>query len=182
MPCDGGSLIDRMLLADDARLTDLTAQAAEALLARRLKLVTAESCTGGWLAKLCTDRPGSSRWFAHGLVSYSNAAKQRLLEVSAETLAHDGAVSQATVEAMAIGAKAHHPDIVSVAISGVAGPDGGTTQKPVGLVWCAWALPCGAVHSAAEHFAGDRDAVRRQSLVLALTGLVSRLGEKPQSG
>lgn len=168
--------------ADDARLHELTGQLAETLLGRALQLVTAESCTGGWLAKLCTDRPGSSRWFAHGVVTYSNAAKQRLLGVSETALDQDGAVSQSVVEAMASGAKADDPGVVTVAISGVAGPEGGTAEKPVGLVWCGWALPGGRVMSAAEQFAGDRDAVRRQALVLALTGLLSRLGEAPHTG
>jgi nicotinamide-nucleotide amidase len=138
------------------------------------RLVTAESCTGGWIAKVCTDQPGSSAWFEEGLVTYSNAAKQARLAVPAETLARHGAVSAATAEAMARGAQAGIAGRVAVATTGVAGPGGGTADKPVGLVWFAWGLPAGQVVSEAVTFKGDRDAIRHQSVVHALDGLLMR--------
>lgn len=133
-------------------------------------LATAESCTGGWIAKTLTDLPGSSAWFAGGIVSYSNAAKHRLLGVSPETLAHHGAVSEETVQEMARGALRCFDATHAVAVSGVAGPEGGTEAKPVGTVWIAWADPSG-VRARLFDFPGDREAVRMHAVRAALAGI-----------
>ncbi|MGL4184219.1 MAG: CinA family protein, partial [Thiotrichaceae bacterium] len=122
-------------------LNSLIQALANQLQARRLSLATAESCTGGLIAKLCTDLPGSSAWFDCGFISYSNASKRRLLGVAAETLSQYGAVSEAVVKQMASGALQQSDAQVSVAISGIAGPGGGSAEKPVGMVCFAWALP-----------------------------------------
>ena len=167
---------------DDDALTALARDLASVLRARALRLVTAESCTGGWVAKVCTDLPGSSRWFEHGLVTYSNTAKTALLGVPNATLEAAGAVSGETAQAMARGAQGDVTERVAVAITGVAGPDGGTAAKPVGLVWFAWALPDGRVETQAEQFSGDRAAVRRQSVALALSGLTDRLTSSVRPG
>lgn len=142
------------------------------LAGRRQSLVTAESCTGGWLAKLVTDVPGSSAWFERGLVTYSNAAKVELLGVREQTIVAQGAVSAATVNEMAVGALARSHADIAVAISGVAGPDGGTPEKPVGLVWVAWAQRLRPAQAEQYQFSGDRDAVRLQAVEAALQGLI----------
>lgn len=154
-----------------------TAALALQLPRRRQSLVTAESCTGGWLAKACTDRPGSSAWFDRGFVTYSNAAKQELLGVSAATLERHGAVSRETVLEMVAGALARSQAHWAVAISGIAGPGGGSQAKPVGTVWFAWAGPNGWRLASTVQFEGDRDAVRRQAVATALQVLLERLDE-----
>lgn len=154
---------------------EIIGRLAEALLARGWMLATAESCTGGWIAKRITDRPGSSRWFERGLVTYGNSAKTDLLGVPAALLAVDGAVSEATVRAMVAGLLARSPVQAALAVSGVAGPEGGTAEKPVGLVWIAWGLRGAEPVARAFRFAGDRDAVRRQAVEAALGGLLERL-------
>jgi nicotinamide-nucleotide amidase len=145
------------------------------------QLVTAESCTGGWVAKLLTDVPGSSAWFERGFVSYTNRSKQELLGVDAGVLETHGAVSQACIEAMAAGALRHSPASHSLAISGIAGPGGGSPDKPVGLVWFAWGQrrPDGGleVQSIRQVFNGSRDAVRRQAVAFALQGVLDRTGD-----
>lgn len=148
----------------------LVARLAERLLTRGEWLASAESCTGGLLAKLCTDLPGSSGWFERGLVTYSNQAKQDLLGVDAELIAREGAVSEVVVLAMARGLLSRAPVQHAVAISGVAGPGGGTVAKPVGTVWVAWA---NAASSTAQclQLAGDRDAIRVAAAIAALEGL-----------
>ncbi len=148
---------------------------AERLLSRGLLLATAESCTGGMIAAACTDLAGSSAWFERGIVSYSNAAKIELLGVPAELIARHGAVSEAVARAMASGALAHSPAQVAVAVTGVAGPTGGSADKPVGTVWFAWATPQG-VWSERQVFAGDRAAVRSATVQHALAALLQRLG------
>ncbi|MBK1643920.1 damage-inducible protein CinA [Thiocapsa imhoffii] len=148
---------------------------AEHLQRARLRVAVAESCTGGWLAKVLTDRSGSSNWFDRGFVTYTNAAKQDMLGVSATTLATQGAVSEATVLEMVQGALARSQAQVAVAISGIAGPGGGSAEKPVGTVCLAWAWPSARSETARYHFLGDRDAVRRQSVMAALDGLLERL-------
>jgi nicotinamide-nucleotide amidase len=148
---------------------------AELMLRSGLRLAVAESCTGGWLAKVVTDLAGSSGWLDRGFVTYSNAAKQEMLGVRAETLAAQGAVSEAVVGEMAMGALRRSRAQVAVAISGVAGPGGGSPEKPVGTVCLAWALPEGRVETRRVHFDGDRDAVRRRSVQAAIDGLVERL-------
>jgi len=145
---------------------------AALLIARGDMLATAESCTGGWVAKVCTDLAGSSAWFERGFVTYSNEAKQEMLGVAAGTLASFGAVSEQTVVEMAAGALAHSRARWALAISGVAGPGGGTPDKPVGCVWLAWAGPDDWRLTRRCQFAGDRDAVRRQAVHTALQVLV----------
>ncbi|MGH8564673.1 MAG: CinA family protein [Gammaproteobacteria bacterium] len=147
-----------------------------ALSARGYKLVTAESCTGGWLAQAITAVPGSSGWFERGFVVYSNASKCELLGVRAETLARFGAVSIETAAEMAEGAlQASHAD-VSIAITGIAGPEGGTGEKPVGTVCLAWQGGPIPPHTRAFRIQGTRERVRRRAVMLALEGLIERLG------
>ena len=164
--------------ASDADLTGLAKRLGAALAARGERVVTAESCTGGWLAKAITDVPGSSQWFSHGLVTYSNDAKAQLLNVPQAALEADGAVSEATVRAMAEGARALTGADYAVAISGIAGPDGGTPDKPVGTVWFAW-LGRGADQSSeCRRFTGDREVVRRASVAWALRNLLAMVEPK----
>jgi len=136
-----------------------------------LRLVTAESCTGGWIAKVITDIAGSSEWFDCGLATYSYEAKQALLGVSPLTLEHFGAVSRETVLEMVAGALVHSGAGVAVAVTGIAGPGGGTPGKPVGTVWIAWKRRGGYPQAEVFHFDGDREAVRRQTVSAALEGL-----------
>jgi len=156
---------------DDASLQSLSAQLGERLRATRHMLVTAESCTGGWIAKAVTDVPGSSEWFDCGLAAYSYEAKQALLGVRPETLERFGAVSRETVLEMVSGALVHSGASLSVAVTGIAGPGGGTADKPVGTVWVAWKRRGGYAKAEVFHFEGDRDAVRRQTVDAALRGL-----------
>ena len=135
-------------------------------------IATAESCTGGWVAKVLTDIPGSSTWFDRGFVTYTNEAKQEMLGVRAETLATHGAVSEQTVSAMAQGAIERSRGTVAVAISGIAGPGGAMPEKPLGTVWFAWARQDGGVRCCCEHFDGGRDEVRHQAVAFALRGLI----------
>ena len=137
----------------------------------RQMLVTAESCTGGWIAKTVTDVAGSSDWFDCGLAAYSYEAKQRLLGVRAETLEHFGAVSRETVVEMVSGALVHSGATIAVAVTGSAGPGGGTDDKPVGTGWIAWKRRGGYPRAELFHFEGDREAVRRQTVGAALQGL-----------
>jgi nicotinamide-nucleotide amidase len=160
------------MLPTDRDLEALALRVGRALLVRSWRAATAESCTGGWIAKALTDVPGSSQWFDGGVVSYSNAAKQRLLGVSSELLAAHGAVSEPVVRAMAEGARTRSGVEVAVAVSGVAGPDGGTPEKPVGTVWLAWALPSGTIAERQE-IGGGREAVRRASVAYALERLLA---------
>jgi nicotinamide-nucleotide amidase len=152
----------------------LVEQLANALTARGWTMATAESCTGGLIAGACTDRAGSSDWFERGFVTYSNAAKTDLLGVPADLIAAHGAVSEPVARAMAAGALAHAPVQVAVAVTGVAGPSGGSADKPVGTVWLGWATPQG-VFTERQRFDGDRAAVRRATVAHALAGLLQRL-------
>lgn len=141
-------------------------------------LCTAESCTGGWISQAVTAVPGSSGWFGTGLVTYSNEAKMRLLSVRASTLEQFGAVSAETVEEMANGAlNVSHADW-AVAVSGVAGPGGGTAEKPVGLVWLAWMQRGRMPDSRRFVFDGDRRRIRLSAVEFAVAGLLERLGQK----
>jgi nicotinamide-nucleotide amidase len=146
----------------------------EALKRRGLTVATAESCTGGQISGAITDVPGSSGWFDRGFVTYSNAAKVEALGVRPETLAAHGAVSEATAAEMASGALARSAAAMAVAVTGIAGPDGGTAAKPVGTVCFAWARRGGAVDTAVHRFPGDRAAVRAATVAVALEGLVDR--------
>jgi nicotinamide-nucleotide amidase len=147
---------------------------AALLLAKQHKLATAESCTGGLIAAACTDLAGSSDWFERGFVTYSNAAKTAMLGVDAQLIETHGAVSEPVARAMAQGALQQSLAQVSVAVTGVAGPGGGSADKPVGTVWFAWGLPWG-VASEVQHFAGDRAAVRAATVDHALGRLVTLL-------
>ena len=138
------------------------------LKARGALLVTAESCTGGWAAQALTAIAGSSAWFERGFVTYSNAAKEEMLGVRAATLSRHGAVSEQTAREMALGALAHSRGTLALAITGVAGPTGGSAEKPVGTVCFAWARKGKPASAETRHFAGDREAVRRQSVEHAL--------------
>lgn len=135
---------------------------------------TAESCTGGWIAKVLTDVPGSSAVFGYGIVSYSDLAKASLLGVNPETLAEHGAVSEAVVREMASGVLEMSVTDIAVAVSGIAGPGGGSEEKPVGTVWFAWATDQG-VDTERQEFSGDRDAVRSKTVEHALKGIEERL-------
>jgi nicotinamide-nucleotide amidase len=153
---------------DDAVLKALAERAGQRLLAGGRTLALAESCTGGWVAKCLTDVPGSSRWFERGYVTYSNAAKQQSLGVAAEVLQTFGAVSRPAAEQMAAGALHASGADLAVAITGIAGPDGGTADKPVGLVWFARTQRGVAAIAIEERFTGDREAVRRAAVATAL--------------
>lgn len=157
---------------DTATLVETLAQA---LTVRGWTMATAESCTGGLIAGACTDRAGSSDWFERGFVTYSNAAKTELLGVPADLITAHGAVSEPVARAMAAGALRHAPVQVAVAVTGVAGPGGGSAAKPVGTVWFGWATPRG-VDAACLRFDGDRAAVRQATVAHALAGLLQRLG------
>lgn len=135
------------------------------------RLALAESCTGGWLAKLVTDVPGSSDWFDRGFVTYSDQAKREMLGVDEATLTDYGAVSGETARAMVAGALAQSGADVALAITGIAGPGGGSIDKPVGTVWFAWGRPGADARAARERFDGDREAVRRQALAYGLARL-----------
>jgi nicotinamide-nucleotide amidase len=152
----------------------LARKVGDALKARGLKLVTAESCTGGWVAMALTAIAGSSDWFERGYVSYSNEAKHEALGVAADTLRRHGAVSEQTAREMAAGALARSHGQVALAITGVAGPTGGSADKPVGTVCFAWA-DGSKILSETRRFDGDRESVRRQSVVRALQGVLESL-------
>jgi len=155
-------------------ISELVTMLADRLQESGEKLACAESCTGGWIAKVLTDMPGSSAWFDRGFVTYSNQAKQEMLGVSRQTLDDRGAVSRETVLEMARGALVHSAAGYGIAVSGIAGPGGGTVSKPVGTVWIGWAGE-GFAEAACEHFEGDRDAVRSAAVRAALQGLLDRL-------
>ena len=162
-----------MTIPDDAELEVLAQAAGARLLAARQMLVTAESCTGGWIAKCMTDVAGSSAWFDCGMAVYSYEAKQAMLGVHPQTLETHGAVSRETVIEMVSGALVHSGASVAVAVTGIAGPGGGSTDKPVGTVWIGWKRRGGYTRAELFHFDGDRDAVRRQTVAAALLGLES---------
>ena len=144
------------------------------MLKHQWMLATAESCTGGLIAGACTDLVGSSAWFERGFVTYSNAAKTEQLGVDAALIATHGAVSEPVARAMVLGALQHSHAQVAVAVTGVAGPTGGSAEKPVGTVWFGWATPAG-VRTEVQHFAGDRAAVRAATVHHALTQLAEWL-------
>lgn len=156
---------------DDDALHTLAARIGAQLLARGQTLATAESCTGGWIAKTITDIPGCSAWFDCGMAAYSYEAKQALLGVRPETLEHHGAVSRETVIEMVSGALVNSGAGVAVAVTGIAGPGGGSVEKPVGTVWIGWKRRGGYARAEVFHFDGDREAVRRQTVEAALKGL-----------
>jgi nicotinamide-nucleotide amidase len=168
-------------MADAEKIAALAEALIEDLVAAGKTVAAAESCTGGWIAKSLTDISGSSAVFGYGVVSYSNAAKCSLLGVSAEALREHGAVSEVVAAQMAEGVLRLSGADLAVAVSGIAGPGGGTDEKPVGTVWFAWtAKSDGHVTSDTERhvFGGDRDSVRRQTVVLALQGLRERIRKR----
>ena len=168
-------LSNQELLALDGKgLEAILIQISAQLLTRGWMLATAESCTGGMIAAACTDLAGSSQWFERGFVTYSNAAKTELLGVPAALIAQHGAVSEPVARAMAEGAVAHAHAQVAVAVTGVAGPTGGSADKPVGMVWFGWCV-AGQTHSQVQHFAGDRAAVRAATVHHALARLQALL-------
>lgn len=155
----------------DTELLTLAEELAHDLRQAGLALATAESCTGGWLAQVLTSVPGSSLWFERGFITYSNISKREMLGVSTGTLARHGAVSEQTARAMAEGALKHSHADLAVSITGIAGPGGGTPDKPVGTVCLAWVRHNQETRSQTQHFSGDRDSVRRQAVAAALAGL-----------
>ncbi len=160
-------------------LYKLAKEVSRYLRARNLKLVTAESCTGGWIAKVVTDIPGSSEWFDHGLVTYSNTAKIDLLGVREATINKYGAVSNEVVTEMATGIIKCSAAGAAIAVSGIAGNGDGTMDKPVGTVYLAWILNSGQLCTECHHFKGGRAEVRIQTVATALEGLLSALAIKP---
>ncbi|ARU56062.1 competence/damage-inducible protein CinA domain protein [Oleiphilus messinensis] len=159
----------------DADIRALVAVVAQALLDRKMMMASAESCSGGWIGKAATDLAGSSNWYEGGVVSYSNAVKQKLLNVSSESLERFGAVSREVVAQMADGVLNCIPVNLSVAVSGIAGPGGGTADKPVGLVWFGWSSDFGQGMTLCCQFSGDRDTIRRFSVYKAYQGLLELL-------
>lgn len=156
---------------NEADILNLIQQLAPRLIEKNRVLATAESCTGGWIAKSITDMEGSSHWFDCSIISYSNASKQALLGVKAPTLDAYGAVSQTVVEEMVLGLLNRCNANIGIAISGVAGPGGGSDEKPVGTVWIAWAIPGELIESTRFQLDGDRRGVRLQGVFEALKGV-----------
>lgn len=161
----------------DTDLQQLAVEVGQVLGQRQWRLCTAESCTGGWVAKTLTDVVGSSAWFERGFVTYTNLSKQEMLGVSASIIDQHGAVSELTVREMARGALQHSQADISLAITGIAGPGGGSEAKPVGLVWFAWAMRDSEIRCEQHVFEGDREAVRRRAVATALQGVKTCLAE-----
>ena len=171
-------MADTHTLSQSIQTQHAVARLSHVLLQKQWLLASAESCTGGMVAAACTDLAGSSAWFERGFVTYSNAAKTQQLGVDAALITQHGAVSEAVARAMAQGALLHSKAQVTLAITGVAGPAGGTLDKPVGTVWFAWAMPEG-IHSEVRHFEGDRATVRQASALHSLLGLLSLIESSP---
>ena len=159
-------------------MIQLATQVGAALKSHGYMLATAESCTGGGVASAVTEIAGSSAWFDRGFVTYSNQAKMDMLQVSSATLAQFGAVSEATVREMVAGALRQSQAQIAVAVSGVAGPGGGTLQKPVGTVWFAWGLKNGVIIARLHQLAGNRAEIREQSVRIALQGVLEFLQQR----
>jgi len=155
----------------------LAAKVGEALKSHGMMLATAESCTGGGVAQAITEVAGSSAWFERGFITYSNLSKQQMLGVREATLCQHGAVSEMTVREMVAGALQHSAAQVALAVSGIAGPDGGTADKPVGTVWFAWGIKDRACVAQLYHLGGNRAEVRAQSVRIALQGVVNLLNQ-----
>lgn len=158
----------------EPELVNLATQLGDALKAAQQQLVTAESCTGGWLGRVITAVPGSSHWYERGFITYTNVSKQEMLGVAAATLESFGAVSERTVGEMAEGALRHSHGDLSVAISGIAGPGGGSEAKPVGTVCIAWAGGGSKTYVGTWRFEGDREQVRYAAVKTALEGVIER--------
>lgn len=161
----------------DNKLLSLTEKVAVTLKNKHYLLASSESCTGGWLAKSCTDISGSSSWFDRGFVTYSNQSKHDLINVSLSTLEKYGAVSKQTATEMAQGTLINSNADISVAITGIAGPDGGTTEKPVGTVWIAWSTKKGTNKTELFQLSGNREQVRYQAVIKALQGIIKNASD-----
>ena len=170
--------------SDESRSTlyRLAEKVGAALKRRGLMLVTAESCTGGWVAEAVTMVPGSSEWFERGFVTYTHISKREMLDVSADTLGRYGDVSEPTVREMVTGALTRSHGQIALSVSGIAGPGGGTPQKPVGTVCFAWGSRNRPPASETRRFRGDREAVRRQSVARALKGVLALLASLESPG
>lgn len=166
-----------MVSPSEEQLLNAARAVAELMEKRGWMLAAAESCTGGWVAKICTDLSGSSAWFERGFVTYTNESKQEMLGVKAETLSSHGAVSEATVAEMAEGALHHSHAQLSLAISGIAGPGGGSSEKPLGTVCFAWGFEGETPTTERLRFEGDREQVRRQAVLHALEGVLQRFDD-----
>jgi len=162
----------------DLRVDALLEKITSLLTERNWRMATAESCTGGWIAKCCTDRAGSSAWFDRAYIAYSYRAKEQMLGISHDDLLEHGAVSDAIACQMATGAKQHSKAAVTVSATGIAGPGGGMPGKPVGLVHFGWCIGDQPVECGSNVFNGDRESVRQQTVVYALEGIVSRMNSK----
>jgi len=156
----------------DNELLELAQQLGRLLKAKEGKIVTAESCTGGWIAQIITEIPGSSAWFDRGFVTYSNTAKVQMLRVKPETLEKFGAVSAETVNEMVNGALANSDATCAIAVTGIAGPNGGTSEKPVGTVFIAWKWKNGATEIVKKQFSGNRHQIRAQTVKAAIEGVL----------
>lgn len=165
-----------MARVSDDELRALARELGDRLQARGWMLATAESCTGGWVGQLVTALPGSSAWYERGFITYANDAKVEMLGVPVETLALHGAVSEQTAMAMAAGALKFSHAQAALAISGIAGPGGGTPQKPVGLVCYGWALEDGTLLSSTCRLDGDREEIRSRAVAAALRGMIELVG------
>ena len=161
-----------------SNIDHLATEVGEALLARNCKLVTVESCTGGWISQAVTSVSGSSNWFDRGFVTYSNEAKQELVGVLADSLEVHGAVSEKVAIEMALGGLKHSCADIAVSVTGIAGPDGGTPNKPVGTVWIAWANEAGKATAKCYQIGGDRNAIRRETVLNALSGIREFIASK----
>ncbi|MFO7592749.1 MAG: CinA family protein [Pseudomonadota bacterium] len=166
-----------MVSPSEGQLQNAARAVAELMQKRGWMLAVAESCTGGWVAKVCTDLPGSSAWFERGFVTYTNESKQEMLGVNAQTLEAHGAVSEATAAEMVEGALRHSRAQLSLAISGIAGPGGGSPDKPLGTVCFAWGAEGHPPFTERLCFEGDRDEVRRQAVLHALEGVLQRFND-----
>ena len=160
-----------------AELTPILNQIGQLLQIQHAMLTCAESCTGGLITKLITDQPGSSAWFDCGFITYSDTAKHQMLGVPIQLLNQHGAISQPVAEAMVTGAIKHSSSEFALAVTGIAGPDGGTTTKPVGTVWLAWAGPTG-IQSHVRHFTGNRNQIRQAAAKAALEGVIPAISDK----
>ncbi|ACE85410.1 CinA family protein [Cellvibrio japonicus] len=168
-------------MSDQDRVYQLAQTLGQLLNARHWRVATAESCTGGGVAAAITAVAGSSNWFEYGLVTYANQAKQHLLGVDPHVLEEHGAVSKPVVQQMVTGALNISGAQIAVAISGVAGPGGGSVEKPVGSVWFAWGSLDGWCEAKLLHLTGDRQQIQRQAVIVALEGLIARLGTSGKS-
>lgn len=166
---------------DDQTLLAFAQKVGGLLATRGLMLASAESCTGGWIGQAVTSIAGSSNWYERGFITYSNLAKQQMLGVRATTLSQHGAVSEQTAQEMVWGALKMSAAQVAVAVTGIAGPGGGSKEKPVGMVCFGWAFKHGLARSETHFFSGDREAIRRQAVATALSGIIDLLNDLPPS-